>query len=186
MIVLALAPAPAVQYSLQEIEPLYLTYITMWGECVQFDCVIIRSGYVHLLGSDQEGTKKDVCKGVKVKVAPQGNHCHHTPFQSVYKVPVFWWSIHERSWPPGSHCDWVHVVVMVSVVSIVVVSVESTSVVTLLHKESHDFEFWPLPSPQLSPSEMHVDWETMVAWLTWTYIENGMELLMLRQCMSLT
>ena len=25
---------------------------------------------------------------------------------------------------------------------------------------------------------MHVDWETMVAWLTWTYIENGMELLM--------
>ena len=53
---------------------------------------------------------------------------------------------------------------------------KSTSVVTLLHKESHDFR--PLPSPQLSPSEMHVDWETMVAWLTWTYIENGMELLM--------
>ena len=66
--------------------------------------------------------------------------------------------------------------VMVSVASIVVVSVESTSVVTLLHKESHDFR--PLPSPQLSPSEVHVDWETMVAWLTWTYIENGMELLM--------
>ena len=57
-----------------------------------------------------------------------------------------------------------------------VLSVESTSVVTLLHKESHDFR--PLPSPQLSPSEMQVDWETMVAWLTWTYIENGMELLM--------
>ena len=54
--------------------------------------------------------------------------------------------------------------VMVSVASIVVVSVESTSVVALLHKESHDF--WPLPSPQLSPGEMHVDWETMVAWLT--------------------
>ena len=57
-----------------------------------------------------------------------------------------------------------------------VVSVESTSVVTLLHKESHDFR--PLPSPQLSPSEMQVDWETMVAWLTWTHIENGLELLM--------
>ena len=54
--------------------------------------------------------------------------------------------------------------VMVSVASIVVVSVESTSVVTLLHKESHDFR--SLPSPQLSPSEMHVDWKTMVAWLT--------------------
>ena len=40
--------------------------------------------------------------------------------------------------------------VMVSVASIVVVSVESTSVVTLLHMESHDFR--PLPSPQLSPS----------------------------------
>ena len=52
----------------------------------------------------------------------------------------------------------------------------SICVVTLLQKESHDFR--PLPSPQLSPSEMQVDWETMVAWLTWTYIENGMELLM--------
>ena len=62
---------------------------------------------------------------------------------------------------------------MVSVASIVAVSEESTSVVTLLHKQSHDFR--PLPSPQLSPSEMHVDGETimMAAWLTWTYIENG-------------
>jgi len=45
--------------------------------------------------------------------------------------------------------------VMVSVFSSAVVSVESICVVTLHNNESHDI--WLLPSPHLSPSEMHVD-----------------------------
>jgi len=44
---------------------------------------------------------------------------------------------------------------MVSLVSSVVESVESTCVLALHHNESHDIQL--LSSPHLSPSEMHVD-----------------------------
>ena len=44
---------------------------------------------------------------------------------------------------------------MVSVASSAVENVESIYVVTLHHNESYCI--WVLPSPHLSPSEMHVD-----------------------------
>ena len=47
-----------------------------------------------------------------------------------------------------------------SVASRAVVSVESTCVVTLHHNESHDI--WLLPFPHFSPSKMHMDGITMV------------------------